>query len=377
MLSNITLLSLLLVILVLPSSVWNSLQFIYLKVGKKSEREPQMEGRKRVSVIVAIKGESPRLVKEMLENMSEQTYKNFEVILVSDDDETTFSELERTLNFPFVRLVKGKGRGMKAGALNLGCELASGDLLVFLDVEARVDKDFLERASSLKGDAFAFRLRIRKNFSSALEETYHVMTEFSMNALFKGRSLLNLPIFPNGSAFMVRKEVLSRVGGFKEGSYAEDLEMGIRLFMHGIKVNYIDSLIVYTMSTPDENALRSQISRWAYGSGELLWESLMMMKKGVKGIEGFMYSQQWGLYFAPFIVLLVGILMIPVVGPVPFISSLTVFVAMSVPFILSNRNAEAGYGVHFLTAVMNGYLRGLLRMRFEWRVTPKEEVVNS
>ncbi|BBG25234.1 Glycosyltransferase AglI [Sulfuracidifex tepidarius] len=375
MLSFITVLSLFLFVLILPSSFWNLLQFIYVKVSGRAEENLNLERRKRLSVIVAIKGESPRMVKELLENMSKQTYKNFEVIIVSDDDERIFREVEKIAReFPFARLVKGKGKGLKAGALNLGSKLASGEFLVFLDVEARVEDDFLERASSLQGDAFAFRLKIRRNFSSALEDTYHAMTEFSMNALFRGRSSLGLPIFPNGSAFMIRKEVLSRVGGFKEGAYAEDLEIGIRLFIHGIKVNYNNDIPVYTISTPDERALRSQISRWAYGSAELLYESLSMIKKGLRGIEGFMYSQQWGLYFMPFIVLAIEIALIPLLGPLPFLSSLAVFIVMSIPLILVNKSAKTSYGTYFLIAIMDGYLRGLLRIRYEWRVTPKEVI---
>ncbi len=375
---SVTLVILISLFLVLPTSLWNLLQFLYVQSSKRSWTTMNLrsEAKGTVSVIVAVKGENPKLLQGLLEDMKAQTYSDFEVLIVSDDDEPIFTELQSLVErYPFAKVIRGKGVGLKAGALNVGIERSKGDLLLFLDAEARVEGDFLERVSSIQGDALAFRLKIRKTFHSEIEDTYAVMTEHSMDSLFKGRSRLGLPIFPNGSAFMVRKEVIEKLNGFREGSLAEDLEIGVRLFLAGVKIEYVDDVIVYTISPPDEKSLFNQLSRWAYGSSQLFALSLSMLRKGLKGAEGFLYVQQWGLYILPFFVLAADLLLTPFVGVLPFLVSLLTFTVMSLPLLVTNRKASPKYGIPFILGITKGYLKGLLGIYQEWRVTPKEKVV--
>ncbi len=367
-------LSLLLLVSSLLSSTWLILQGLYY-TPKEIAEEGEERRRERISVIIAIKDEAPETIRELVENLSKLDYEDYEVVIVSDDNEDKFKELSSIpmpVNFKLVRRANPKGR--KAGALNFGVELSSGDYLVFLDAEARVERDFLKELSKLtKYDAVALRLVVR-NKDGPLGRIYSRMTDFSMASLFRGRERRGLLIFPNGSAFGIRKSVLLSLGGWKEGTVTEDLEIGIRLGIRGIRVRYYDRPTVSVLSPFTYYDLYSQIKRWAYGSGELLPEGVKLLRRGIKGLEGLLYVVQWGVYsFFPFSLILVSLFP----GSVPlslYLASIGVYGA-SLAFYYGRSADGSGEldlsGVLVMFASMVGFTQGLFRLRFNWKVTPK------
>lgn len=82
-------------------------------------------------------------LKENISHLKELNYKDFEVILVLDEEDN-----EIILNDPKFKVlaVGTKGPGEKR---NLGAKLAAGDILVFLDDDAYPPKDWLNKAEKL------------------------------------------------------------------------------------------------------------------------------------------------------------------------------------------------------------------------------------
>ncbi|EWG06941.1 MAG: family 2 glycosyl transferase [Candidatus Aramenus sulfurataquae] len=368
-------LSLLLLVSSVFSSAWLILQGIYYASEEKVSRGE--ERKEKISVVVAIKDEKVETVKSLVDNLSKLDYEDYEVIIVSDDSEERFRELlsiPMPENFRLVR--RERPRGRKAGALNYGVQLSKGDYLVFLDAEARVEKDFLREVAKLTNyDAIALRLIVRNR--EGLGKIYSRMTDFSMASLFRGRERRGLFVFPNGSAFGIRKSVLLALGGWKEGTVTEDLEMGIRLALNGVQVKYFDRPTVSILSPFTYYDLYAQVKRWAYGSGELLLEGLKLLRKGIRGLEGFLYVAQWGIYsFFPLSLILVS--MFPGSVSLPwYLLSLAIYGA-SLAFYYGRSMEGSGEidlsSVLVIFASMVGFAQGLSRLKFEWRVTPKMPV---
>ncbi len=366
------------------TTLWIILQVLYYKISTQydsNKLENREDTNEKISIIVAIKDEDENTVKELIDNLSKLDYDNYDVIIVSDDNQDKFEKLCRKLdkipnNFIIIRRENNQGR--KAGALNYALKLANGDILVFLDSEARVDSDFLRKISAYSTyDALSFRLRVRE-VSTVVQKIYANTTEFVMNTLFKARSALNLLIFPNGSAMAIRKSVLMNVKGWKEGKVTEDLELGIRLALNGVTFKYIDSIVVYTLAPYTLTDLYNQIKRWAYGSAELFFYSLKMFKLGVKGIEGFIYAQQWGIYplfLLMFIVSLSSEFLLKInylyifASLIPILFSLLLY--MSVIRVKGEIKDYRPSLVTLLASII-GYIQGFLRIKFRWKVTPKE-----
>ncbi|BDC18106.1 glycosyltransferase family 2 protein [Acidianus sp. HS-5] len=378
-------LGLILVFSSILSSSWLILQVYYvrsIKIEIKDVDDIKLthDTNNKISIIIAIKNESVDTIKELIENLKNIKYENYEAIIVSDDTPERFKEIISNIsyimrNIKIIRRSENKGR--KAGALNYGVKLAQGEYLVFLDAEARITDDFLTKVSQYlsRFDAIAMRLRVR-NKENYVEKSYYQMTEYSMSSLFLARDKKYFIIFPNGSAFAIKRNELEKVGGWKEGSVTEDLEMGIRLALFGIKVKFVNDIIVYTLSPFNLTDLYFQIKRWAYGSGELFSEGLLLLKKGIRGIEGFLYVIQWGVYSSfIFSLILITSLQLLVYIPIYFYLISLLIYSISVAFYSISFKIRS-YNLHKISSVviwssLIGFLQGLFHITTNWRVTPK------
>lgn len=98
---------------------------------------------KKVSIIIPIYN-TGKYLKSCLDSLVNQTYSNFEVILI-DDGSTDISEQiyqEYAQNYPFFIVRKQSNRGICA-ARNEGIRLASGDYITFVDSDDWVSQDYI------------------------------------------------------------------------------------------------------------------------------------------------------------------------------------------------------------------------------------------
>ncbi|BBD73057.1 hypothetical protein HS1genome_1446 [Sulfodiicoccus acidiphilus] len=326
-------------------------------------------GRAKYSVVVAVKDEEVETLNELRECLLNLDYGDYEVLVVSDDAPERRDEVTRALRGLRV-LFRDSPSGGKAGALNYASSFVTGTHLVFLDAEARVGRDFLLTLSRFAGyDVLALRLTVR-NAQGPVGRAYSSTTDFSFRSLFAGRDSLGLFLFPNGSALVVRREVLDSLGWWRP-TMAEDLDLGVRLALKGVRVRYLD-LAVSTMAPLSTGELHRQISRWGYGSGELAPLSLKLLGMGVRGIEGWAYVNQWLLYPLYPAALLIYSLLSPAFG----LGQLSVLVTASiygVTLSLYGRfvRGDPTLGVLTTFSALSGYVRGLLRVPMKWKVTKK------
>jgi glycosyltransferase involved in cell wall biosynthesis len=80
-------------------------------------------------------------LREAIENVLSQTYRNFEIIVVDDGSPDNTSEVAS--RYDEVRLIRQENRGL-AGARNRGLEEARGEYVVFLDSDDRLLPEALE-----------------------------------------------------------------------------------------------------------------------------------------------------------------------------------------------------------------------------------------
>lgn len=99
-----------------------------------------------ISIVVITLNEQKR-IGALLSDLSEQTYQDFEVIVVdsdSDDDTRTIAQSFDD-RLPQLRVHNMEQRGVGLGR-NTGAELAQFERLLFLDADVRLDPDFLSSA---------------------------------------------------------------------------------------------------------------------------------------------------------------------------------------------------------------------------------------
>ena len=93
----------------------------------------------KISVVIAYHDEK-QYIKDCLASLAEQTFQDFEVILVCDGCEAPEEGIPETLN---IVTVMQEEKGV-AGARNAGIEKTQGEYVVFLDADDYLAEDTLE-----------------------------------------------------------------------------------------------------------------------------------------------------------------------------------------------------------------------------------------
>lgn len=93
-----------------------------------------------ISVVIPTYNEE-KDIKECLESLNQQTYKNFEVIIA--DDGSTDKTLEIVKKFKKVSILKQNHQGPGL-ARNLGAKKAKGKILILIDADMTFNKDYLK-----------------------------------------------------------------------------------------------------------------------------------------------------------------------------------------------------------------------------------------
>lgn len=93
-----------------------------------------------VSVIISVYNEE-KYLDFCLSSITNQTYKNTEVIVVDDGSQDKSREIAKKYQ---VKIIKQSHQGPGA-ARNLGASCARGEILVFVDADMRFEKNYIEK----------------------------------------------------------------------------------------------------------------------------------------------------------------------------------------------------------------------------------------
>lgn len=209
--------------------------------------------------LVIVCWNSGRHLPHCLENLSVQTFKNFEVIVVdngSDDNSTMdlpkkYPDLEIQVEY----LAHNQGF---AAANNLGAKIARGKWLVLLNADAFPETGWLAElisASESHADIASFTSR-QLQFSNpgildGSGDAYHVSGlawRIGLGYPADRYGLRVTEVFsPCAAAAMYLRQAFLDVGGFDEDffSYFEDVDLGFRLQLRGYRCLYIPEAVVH------------------------------------------------------------------------------------------------------------------------------------
>lgn len=259
-------------------------QFIFAKIGFKTKYNFEENGTEFpfLSIIVPTKGESLETIEGLLENLMNVDWdkKKLEVIIVSDDDEKYYEQLLMLtkrfgeLNVIAYRRKENERLGYKSGALRYGFLKSRGDLILTLDVDARLAKDSLKKAyyQMLKFGCDAVTMKwvgYSRNTYSLLAKGIMVSTIIADSSILIGRDRAKLKVFPVGCGTMFKRSAIEEVGPWDYRMVQDDLEIGARLIYSGKRICSSDSVVF--VEVPDNLfAFYVQQTRWAMGSIEVL-----------------------------------------------------------------------------------------------------------
>lgn len=240
----------------------------YFKKGdRKVAREKLWQELPFVSVIVPGKNEGKHLYK-LVRSLSEQTYKNFEIIVVDDgsDDKTPLIGRDLEENGLITLFLRNEVRGGKASAANLAFRYAKGKYILHLDADCSFNRNALENAlvpfyMDPEIGAVGGNLEVRNphaNLCTTLQAIEYLKT------IGIGRmvtSYLGIYNIISGAFGLFRKDLLDKVRGWDIGPGLDgDITMKIRKL--GYKIYFEPAAVGLTSVPKNFKALSKQRLRW-------------------------------------------------------------------------------------------------------------------
>lgn len=163
-------------------------------------------------------------IPAFLSAIFEQTYENFEIILV--DSASTDKTLEQINKYPTVKIVAsprniGYGKGT-----NLGYQISTGDLIAVLNPDTIVDKNWLyELVSALKNNPNVgivtpkILMHIDQKIINTCGNDVHFTGFGFSRGIYQSDHYFQTPDFlfsPSGCSFVTRREIIEKVAFFDE-----------------------------------------------------------------------------------------------------------------------------------------------------------------
>lgn len=191
------------------------------------------------------------IICETIDNLFQQTYRHFEVIVVDDGStDDTRSKLLKYGNR--IRLIRQKNCG-PAVARNHGARVARGEIIAFQDSDdlwkpTKLERQvsLLERDSSLACCLCNIRLEIvdGKEFTSFDQSLIHPQQEEGIWLNVADVLATRFVLFTQAVA--IRRETFEKLGGFDESlRYLEDYDLPLRLALIGPWAFIREPLVIY------------------------------------------------------------------------------------------------------------------------------------
>lgn len=233
--------------------------------GRRAKLAP-LQNMGRVSVLVAGHNEADAIEK-CIRSLKEQTFRDFEVICVSDGStDETFAIMARLQREGLVdKIAECQIRGGKSSAINLGMRLASGDIVVVIDCDCSFERDAFEELLRPFADtqvaAVSGTVLVRNGEKSI---TASLQTIEYMVSICLGRTALDMfgqLAIISGAFGAFRASAFRHVGGMDPGP-GEDFDLTIRLRIAGYKIRYALRSVCYTDVPTSLFNLFRQRARW-------------------------------------------------------------------------------------------------------------------
>ena len=172
-----------------------------------------------ISIVIAIYNRKDELF-ELLNSLSHQTNKDFEVIIVDDGSlinlRPTADLFQESLTIEFFRK-DNSGPGLSR---NYGARRAKNDWLVFVDSDVIVEKDYIEsikkNIEEISCDAFGGADKAHKGFNLMQKAISYSMTSVFTTGGIRGNKKAVTKFQPRSFNMGVKKSAFEKVGGFSD-----------------------------------------------------------------------------------------------------------------------------------------------------------------
>lgn len=314
----------------------------------------------RFSVIVPVYNRVDE-VRDLMDSLSAQTFKNFEVVIVEDgstdpcgDIVKSYSNVNASYYFK-----ENEGRSI---ARNYGLDRAQGEYFVFFDSDCVIPPDYFkiltEALDSNPLDCFGGPDAAHESFTSTQKAINYSMTSFLTTGGIRGGKVSLEKFVPRTFNMGYSRRVYETVGGFRE-MFSEDIDMSTRIRQAGFTIGLIHPAHVYHKRRVDFAKFLRQV--YVFGMSritlKLLYPDSLKIVHALPAVAVIMGVALilLGIFVSPWFLLPIGVYLVAIFVSA-WISTRSLLIALkAVPASIIQ---IGGYGCGFIKAYLTKIIFG-------------------
>ncbi|MFI5452554.1 glycosyltransferase [Pedobacter sp. UC225_61] len=191
----------------------------------------------------------PQEIDELLTTLTEQTYTQFEVLVIEDGSVNDAKNIVASYSDKLDVKYFVKPNGGQGFARNFGFERAKGDYFIIFDSDCLIPEDYLEIVKNYlfehQLDAYGGPDAAHETFTPVQKAISYAMTSPFTTGGIRGNKKHIGQFHPRSFNMGVSREVYEKVGGFILTRLGEDIEYSIRIHENGFKIGLIPAAKVF------------------------------------------------------------------------------------------------------------------------------------
>ena len=219
----------------------------------------------KYSIIVPVFNR-PDEVSELLDSLTKQTLKDFEVLIVEDGSEKPCKDVCDNYTDILDLHYYYKDNSGPGQSRNYGAERARGEWLIVLDSDVVLPEGYMQAVADGTGDglsAWGGPDAAHESFTPVQKAISYSMTSFFTTGGIRGGKAKLDKFYPRSFNMGIRRDVYQQLGGFSKMRFGEDIDFSYRIVEAGYKTALIPDAWVWHKRRTDLKKFFRQV----YNSG--------------------------------------------------------------------------------------------------------------
>ena len=191
----------------------------------------------KYSIIIPVYNR-PDEVDELLQSLTEQSFKDLEVIIVEDGSSQPCENVVHRYASKLPLRYYTKENSGPGQTRNFGAEHSQGEFLIFLDSDCVLPPDFLKEVDAElcreECDAWGGPDRAHDSFTPVQKAISYSMTSFiTTGGIRGGKKQMDKKFYPRSFNMGIRRSLYRQLGGFSSMRFGEDIDLSLRIYKSG------------------------------------------------------------------------------------------------------------------------------------------------
>lgn len=216
----------------------------------------------KYSVIIPVFNR-PDEVDELLQSLTAQHFKDFEVVIVEDGSSVPCEKIVDRYRGKLDIHYYNKPNSGPGQTRNYGAERCHGEYLIILDSDCIIPEGYFDaiekELQTAPAGAFGGPDRAHCSFTDIQKAINYSMTSFFTTGGIRGGKKKMDKFYPRSFNMGIKRKVYQALGGFSNMRFGEDIDFSIRIFKEGYQCRLFPDAWVYHKRRTDLKKFFKQV----------------------------------------------------------------------------------------------------------------------